>query len=118
MRLVGLNYDGRDLGPAERLAGEDVEENEASFLGFGTLWRVVDGERDVYDAWFVNVDSGTFFRANTTETVAGIIQFGLECEDPELEAELGPAMVEAKLLPRGDGSYERFAKLLADRAGT
>jgi hypothetical protein len=118
LRLVGRYYDGQDLDPGERLAGERAEESEASFLGFCSLWRVVEGEREAYDAWFVNVDSGTFFRANTTEKVAAIIQFGLECEDPVLEAELGPAMVEAKLLPWGDSSYERFAKLLADRAGT
>jgi len=37
------------------------------------------------------------------------IQCGLEVGDPEIEAVLGPAMVEAELLPHGDSEYERFA---------
>ena len=47
------------------------------------------------------VDSGTFFRAGTTEMVAQIIQFGLECEDKALHALLEEAMAEAKVPPLG-----------------
>ncbi|HWU91212.1 MAG TPA: hypothetical protein VN253_28290, partial [Kofleriaceae bacterium] len=76
------------------------------------LWKIVDGDRHLYDAWFYMSDSGTFFRAGTTEDVAMVIQCGLECEDTELRARLGPAMVEARLLPAGDASYAGFAAAL------
>src|SRR5689334_16284473 len=62
-------------------------------------------------------DSGTFFRAGTTEDVAMVIQSGLECEDPALRAQLGPAMVEARLLPQSDASYTEFAAALAKQQG-
>jgi len=61
------------------------------------------------------VDSGTIFRAGTTEVVAEVIQFGLECDDPEVRRELGPAMVEAGILPRSDSDYAEFADLLRDQ---
>lgn len=117
LRLAGKAYDGEDLPAEARLASEEPEEEEGSFLGFCALWRVVDGERHLYDAWLCMVDSGTIFRANTTEAVAEIIQFGLECEDEGIRMALGPAMVEAKLLPRGDSSYEEFAAALAAQRG-
>src|SRR6185503_16437295 len=79
------------------------------------LWKVVDGERHLYDAWLYMGDSGTFFRAGTTEDVAMVIQSGLECEDREIRSQLGPAMVEARLLPTGDASYQEFANLLAEQ---
>ena len=34
------------------------------------------------------VDSGAIFRAGTTDVVAEIMQFGLECEDPALKEAL------------------------------
>jgi hypothetical protein len=61
------------------------------------------------------VDSGTVLRAGTTEVVAEVIQFGLECADPAARRELGPAMVAAGILPRSDRSYPEFAALLADQ---
>ncbi|MDX9719482.1 MAG: hypothetical protein RBU37_01955 [Myxococcota bacterium] len=91
-------------------SGEDEEA-----LAFVSLWQVVDGDTHVLDAWFYNTDSGTFFKAGSTEIVAEIIQFGLECEDDELADRLGPAMVEARLLPSGDSEYDRYAKLLAEQ---
>lgn len=47
-----------------------------------------------------------------TEGVAEIVQFGLECADPTVRRDLGPAMVEAGLVPRSDSSYAEFAALL------
>lgn len=117
LRLAGKAYDGEDLPAEARLAGDEPEEEETSFLGFCSLWRVVDGDRHLYDVWLYMVDSGAIYRANTTDIVAEIIQFGLECEDEEVRMALGPAMVEAKLLPRGDSSYEEFAAALAAQEG-
>src|SRR5689334_12349106 len=111
LRLAGKFYDGDDRPVEDRLAG-GVHENDGSL--FDTeLWKVVDGDRHLYDAWFYMGDSGTFFRAGTTEDVAMVIQCGLECEDRELRSQLGPAMVEAKLLPPSDASYAEFSAALA-----
>lgn len=117
LRLAGQRYDGENLPAAARLAGEEPEQEEGSFLGFCDLWRVVDGDEHLYDAWLYMVDSGTIFRAGTTEIVAEIIQCGLECEDEDIRMQLGPAMVEARLLPRADSAYEEFAAALARQRG-
>ena len=113
LRSAGKAYDGQDLSAEQRMAGEAPEEVEGSFLGFCTLWKVVDGTNHVYDAWCYMVDSGAIFRANTTQQVASIVQFGLECEDPVIRMQLGTAMVHARLLPVGDKSYKTFAAELS-----
>jgi hypothetical protein len=110
LRAAGRLYDGEDLDAEARLTDDD--QDEAGFRGFCTLWRVVDGDEVRFDAWLYQVDSGTFFRAGTTEVVAEVIQFGLECADPELRREIGPAMVEAGILPKSDLSYPEFSELL------
>jgi hypothetical protein len=115
LRMAGKFYDGDDRPAEDRLAG-GVHEGDGSL--FDTeLWKVVDGDHHLYDAWFYMGDSGTFFRAGTTEDVAMVIQSGLECEDPEIRSQLGPAMVEAKLLPETDGSYAEFSAALAQQEG-
>jgi hypothetical protein len=91
LRRSGILYDGNDLPAADRLAPGDVDLGP-TFLGFCELCRIVDGDEHVFDAWFYRVDSGTIFRAGTTEKVAEIIQFGLECSDPELERRIGEAL--------------------------
>jgi hypothetical protein len=111
---AGLRYDGADIDAETRLADGGDEE---SFLGFCTLWRVGEAGDVRYDAWLYMVDSGTVFRAGTTEVVAEIVQFGLECTDPAVRGDLGPAMVEAGLLPRADSAYAEFAALLEERRG-
>jgi hypothetical protein len=109
---AGTLWDGEDLPAEARLAEGGPDESESSFAGFCDHYRVLDGDTHVFDAWLYMVDSGAFFRAGTTEEVASIIQFGLECEDPDLRRRLGPAMVEAKLLPAADASYAEFKALL------
>jgi hypothetical protein len=113
--IAGRAYDGAELSAAARLAADEPDAETGSFLGFCDLARVVDGDQHLYDAWTYCVDSGAFFRAGTTDMVAGIIQFGLECEDDEIAAQLGPAMVAARRLPHGDSEYARFAAALADQ---
>lgn len=106
---AGKLYDGEDRTPEQRFAEDDG--SETSWSGYCFYAPVFDGEEIAYDAWFMMVDSGTFFRAGTTDAVAGIIQFGLECDDKALRDELGVAMVAAKLLPTADGSYAHFKAL-------
>jgi hypothetical protein len=113
LRVAGKLYDGVDRPAADRLA-DGVDEGDGSL--FDTeLWKVVDGDRHLYDAWFYMSDSGTFFRAGTTEVTAEIIQCGLECDDPAIRAQLGPAMVEARLLPQSDSAYAEFAAMLTEQ---
>ncbi|WP_433334468.1 hypothetical protein [Dactylosporangium sp. CA-139066] len=114
LRAAGRLYDGEDLSAEERLGA--AEDEEASFAGFVALWRVVDGAEHRYDAWLYQVDSGTIFRAGTTEVAAEIIQFGLEPHSDEARRDLGPALVAAGLLPRSDSAYAEFAALLAEQA--
>ncbi|GIH08458.1 hypothetical protein Rhe02_65250 [Rhizocola hellebori] len=116
LRLSGVAYDGQDLPAQARLAEGSVDEGP-SFLGFCEHWRIVDGDRYAFDAWMYMVDSGTFFRAGTTEQVAEIIQFGLECDDPQLRLQLGAAMVQAQQLPKADSSYQEFAAHLDHEDG-
>jgi hypothetical protein len=115
LRVAGKYYDGDDRPVEDRLAGGVVEGDGSLFDT--ELWKVIDGDQHLYDVWLYMGDSGTFFRAGTTEDVAMVIQCGLECEDRELRAQLGPAMVEARLLPPSDASYEEFAGMLAAQGG-
>jgi len=110
LRAAGHLYDGQDLPVEARL---DADGDEGSFHGRCVVWRILDGDRHAYDAWLYLSDSGTIFRAGTTDKVAEIVQCGLECSDRRLRAELGPAMVAARLLPERDASFGEFAELLA-----
>src|SRR6187397_1834186 len=77
LRTAGKFYDGDDRPAEDRLAS-GVQEGDGSL--FDTeLWKVVDGDRHLYDAWLYMGDSGTFFRAGTTYDVAMVIQSCLEC---------------------------------------
>jgi|GEM_PF-3203650 len=118
LRVAGKRYDGEDLPAETRLVpiGPD-DYMEGSFAASCTLWRIVDGDRHVYDAWFYMGDSGTFFVAGTSEDVAAVIQCGLQCNDRALRLLLGPGMVDAGLLPRADSSYDEFAAELAGENG-
>ena len=109
---AGKLYDGADLPAEERLEPGGPDASESSFAGFCDHYGILDGDTHVYDAWLYMVDSGSFFKAGTDQEVAAIIQFGLECDDPDLRRQLGPAMIEAGLLPRGDGSYDEFKAIL------
>ncbi|MEV7522142.1 hypothetical protein [Streptomyces sp. NPDC091371] len=108
LRLCGAAYDGEDL-PAERRLNPDDPDDEAALYSC-ELWDLESNGSRVYEAWFYQSDSGSVFRAGTTEMVAQVIQCGLECEDGDVEMELGAAMVRAGLLPSGDSSYQRFRR--------
>jgi len=118
LRVAGQRYDGEDLPAETRLVPVGPDDYmEGSFAGSCTLWRIVDGDRHVYDAWFYMGDSGTFFVAGTSDDVAAVIQCGLQCDDRALRLLLGPGMVDAGLLPRADLSYDEFAAELAGENG-
>ncbi len=110
LRACGNAYDGSDLSPAELLPGADGDEG---ILNAVEVWDVVEDDTLVYEAWLYQVDSGTIFRAGTTELVAEIIQCGLECDDETLKVELGTAMARGKvdyLMPSEQERYLRLAE--------
>jgi hypothetical protein len=113
VRLSWIAYYGNDA-PADIRLGDDDGEDSLFEL---TLWDVVVDGAVAYAAWLYNVDSGSIFRVDGTQIVAEVIQFGLECEDPTLELQLGAGMVRAGLLPRSDSEYKRFEQE-AQRAGS
>jgi len=94
--VAGKKYDGEDLPAETRLQGTD-DEYEGNLMEV-TIRPVLDGETHVYDIWSYMVDSGSVFVANTTDVVAEICQFGLECGDAPLRAQLHPVMRAAKLI--------------------
>jgi hypothetical protein len=116
LRRCGSLYHGSDL-PPEALVPRDDDDGEEERLYDCRLWDVTVNGAVTYEAWLYQVDSGSVFRAGTTDVVAEIIQFGLECEDPELELLLGSAMVRAGLLPKSDSEYERYSEVV-DSAGS
>ena len=74
VRAAGKLYDGRDLPVEARASGEDDGD---AFYDLKHFEVHVDGAH-AYDGWSYNVDSGTYFVANTTEVAAEVIQFGIE----------------------------------------
>jgi hypothetical protein len=95
LAAAGRRYDGVVAPASARIAPEgfDDEPEEGGPLYNPEVWDVVDaGGAPVYQVWFYSVDSGTVFRAGTTDAVADIIQFDLETQDPTL----GTALADAK----------------------
>ena len=73
----------------------DPANEDTSFFGVVELLKIVDETGETaYDAWLYRGDSGSIFRAGTTEIVAEIIQVGLECKDPGLRDGLRTALQE------------------------
>ena len=72
----------------------------ARVLSTVDLWKVMDGANHVYDVWTYMGDSGTVFRAGTAESVAEIIQGGLECDDDVLGTALDEAIYAAYNPPK------------------
>ncbi len=86
LERAGALYDGQQLSASRRLTpGGD----EHSFHGYLKIVELGDGQgKHVFDLFEYNVDSGSIFKAGTTDEVAGIIQFGLECTEPKLKEAL------------------------------
>ena len=74
----------------------DTENEDESFLDL-EIWDLVDeSDNLVYKVYGYNADSGTLFKANTTEVIGQVIQFGFECEDYEQEKTIGKLLDEAQ----------------------
>lgn len=95
LAFAGQLYDGEDLTAAQRLSSAP-EDEEVSFMGFLTIWDVVDEERGgelAYRAFLYRVDSGTFFVGDTLDVAAEVIQFYLDGDvDEDLHARLAEAI--------------------------
>ena len=93
LAYAGMLWDGEDKTATERLS--DSPDTEGCFLGFVDFWDVVDTQTEevLYHACLLMVDSGTIFRAGTTEVVAEVIQMYLDhAIDPQLHNALGHAI--------------------------
>ena len=69
-----LSFQGSDAHPGGQ---------RQSFLGFLRITEIADTkDKHTYDAYEYIVDSGEIFKAGSTDVVAEVLQFGLECQDP------------------------------------
>ncbi|MEZ4428211.1 MAG: hypothetical protein R3A51_11050 [Nannocystaceae bacterium] len=88
-------YGGKERPAADILIDDGEERDEEISPQFLELRTIVDADgAPVYDAWLYMVDSGTIFKTGTEEVIAEVIQFGLETDDPALEAALDPLLGE------------------------
>ncbi len=94
LAIAGTEWDGEVLPAAARIAvGDDVDYDEGGPLYRPELWDVEDEHgTTLYQLWTYAVNSGSIFRADTTESVGGFIHNFLEVEDEELHAALGRAI--------------------------
>jgi hypothetical protein len=119
---AGKRYDGGNYSAAERLSFEGSDAHpggqKQSFKGFLEIREIVDTSgQPAYDAFLYMVDSGTIFRAGTTEEVADVIQCGLECDDEALEEALEPVVADRPVMEKREGAdtVETTAKKPATR---
>jgi hypothetical protein len=95
LEAIGTLYFG---SPGSVTIDDDFEGADpiaARVLMTVDVWKVMEGGSHVYDVWTYMGDSGTVFRAGSAETVAEIIQGGLECSDETLASALDEAIYEA-----------------------
>jgi hypothetical protein len=88
-----LRYDGKELSIGARLGPGDYEETGSVRNG---LERIeLDGDIAIEGFLYMG-DSGTFFTKATTDIVAEVVQFAVECNDPALGAALRAALTPPK----------------------
>jgi hypothetical protein len=87
LEAAGKLYFGTDEPASVRMAEEGA--GDKSFYGCLEVREISDENgQPAYTSFFYMGDSGTVFVAGTTEVVAQIMQFGLECEVPGLHKPL------------------------------
>jgi hypothetical protein len=98
LAIAGTEWDGEELPAAARIAtGSNVVYDEGGPLYEPELWDVEDEHgTTLYQLWTYAKNSGSLFRAGTTESVGGFIHNYLEVEDEELHAALGRAIAEVQ----------------------
>lgn len=116
LEKAGEKYDGKFHSVAERLQQpNEYDYADPSFAGMCHHYKIMEGNTHIYDAWLYKQDSGTFFKAHTTEIIGEIVQFSPNILDKDLQNSIGMAMVEANLLPKKDSAYKKFKKMLEKR---
>jgi hypothetical protein len=104
--VAGKLYDGCQLPVEARLdVNAPAEFDDPNFSGYFEIWDVLNEGVLAYTAMLYKVDSGTMFKANTTENVAEIIQGYLECADDTLYNAIAEAVERAR---EGNEDYPRF----------
>jgi hypothetical protein len=84
---AGKLYFSTEHSAATLMAEEGA--GESSFHGCLEIREIVDEHNaPAYTGFYYMGDSGTVFKAGTTEVVAEIIQDGLECDDDDLSGPL------------------------------
>lgn len=82
LRCAGERFDGEKCSAEERLDPHHPHSMAGEYL---ECWEVIEGTQTLFDIWLYGVDSGTLFKAGTSEVVADIIQFGFSLEsNPEM----------------------------------
>lgn len=90
LEAAAVGNDGTPWTAAQILAGEAGQEFAPENV---EMLRIENARGEhAYDAWLIVPDSGTIFRAGTTEVVAERVQGALECADPALRAALQDAL--------------------------
>ncbi|WP_271766657.1 hypothetical protein [Aquimarina algiphila] len=113
LEKAGEKYDGKSHAVKIRLQKpDDYNVEDPSFAGMCYYYKIMEGNIYKYDAWMYKRDSGTFFKAGTTEIVGEIIQFDPSIYDEVLRNKIGMAMVEANLLPKKSSTYKKFKEML------
>lgn len=86
LRVVGRLYFGEERPLSALLSREGGASFDEDGLSELQVSAILEDGVHAYDAWSYQADSGTFFRAGTTEVVGEIIQCGFE---PHLETDAG-----------------------------
>src|SRR3569832_1525369 len=98
LAVVGKLYFGEGELPQIAEDDSDGDPMETRTLLSCEVWRVVDDGRHLFDAWLYIGDSGTIFKAGTTNKVAENNQNHLEFDDDAVGAVLKSALGDAKLI--------------------
>lgn len=114
LEIAANRYDDEKHTAEEILANEDGDAG--IMCSTIEVVRIDDAKKKpAFDAWLYMVDSGTIFRAGTTEVVAEVVQGSIECSDPALRAALADA-IESKAKPKPAKKKATAKKKAASRA--
>lgn len=110
VELCAQLFDGRKVRAAQLIASDEDEDEDEPIAPFERT-RIANAKgTPAYDAWRYSVDSGTVFRAGSTDVIAEIIQDGLECSDRALRLALIDALASKPTRAKGDTKAKRTTK--------